>query len=226
MAYTWHFEVVWQYKEAIFFGLLTTLLMSIIVIVCSTILRTIIGTLRCTLKNKLVIKLLTYYVDVFRSIPKIVLMVWIFYALPITGINIPAFETATIALILVATAFVSEIVRSGIEAIPKGQIESAKILGYTKIQVIRYIILPQVFMRNMPQIINEFATIMKDTTLAVIIGVNELLHNISNAAVLSYRPLELYTILGILFLAIILPITILSKKLEFKERIKKRFVRT
>ena len=68
----------------------------------------------------------------------------------------------------------------------------------------------------------EFTTSMKDSTLAVIIGVNELMHNVSTAAVLSFRPMELYTVLGILFLLIILPISVLSKRLEFKELTKNK----
>lgn len=150
-------------------------------------------------------------------------MVWIFYAFPtLSGIQLPGFESALAALALISSAFVAEIVRGGIEAIPKGQIEAAEVLGMNRMQIITSIVLPQVFMMNAPAFMGEFTTSIKDSTLAVIIGVNELLHSTSTAATISYRPMELYTALGLLFLLVILPLSLLSKRLEFKEMVKAR----
>lgn len=77
-------------------------------------------------------------------------------------------------------------------------------------------------MRNVPALMGEFPTNMKDSTLAMIIGVNELLYVTSSVAILSYRPMELYTVLGLLFLILIIPLSMLSKKLEFGELLKKK----
>ena len=222
MEYLWHFEVVLQYLPTIIRGLAITVELSLISIAIALVLGTLLGVARVYAPNRSIRSALAALIEVLRAIPKIVLMVWIFYALPGLGVQLPAFETAVVSLGIVSAAFIAEIVRAGIEAIPKGQIDAAKSLGMNDLQIIRSIVLPQVFMRNAPAFMGEFTTSMKDSTLAVIIGVNELMHNVSTAAVLSFRPMELYTALGIMFLLIILPISVLSKRLEFKELTKNK----
>lgn len=220
--YNWHFEVVLKYQDAILNGLIVTLELSVLSIFIALIIGTTLGVLRVFSKDKNMRDILSAVIELLRAVPKIVLMVWLFYAFPlISGIHLPAFETALLSLSIVSSAFVAEIVRSGIESIPKGQIEAAKVLGMSNNQILLSIVLPQAFMRTAPAIMGEFTTTIKDSSLAVIIGVNELLHNVSSAATLSYRPMELYTVLGLLFLLIIIPLSLLSKKLEFKELIKK-----
>jgi polar amino acid transport system permease protein len=220
--YSWHFEVIWQYKDAFARGLITTLELTFLIIAIALILGTILGVARVFFPNQHIRKGIAILIEILRALPKIVLIVWVFYALPIlSSMQLPAFESAVVALSIVSAAFVAEIIRAGIEAIPKGQIEAAKMLGMHDVEIIRSIILPQVFMRNAPTLMGECTTIIKDSTLVVIIGVNELLHVTSDAAILSYRPMELYTVLGLLFLAIVIPLSWLSKKLEFKEMTKK-----
>lgn len=223
MEYIWHFEVVSQYKDAFVRGLVTTVELSLLSIAIALVLGTLLGVARVYSPSQHVRNALAALIEALRALPKIVLMVWVFYALPMLGgIQLPAFETAVFSLAVISSAFIAEIVRAGVEAIPKGQIEAAKSLGMSDFWILRSIVLPQVFIRNAPAFMGEFTTSIKDSTLAVIIGVNELLHATSNAAVLSYRPMELYTVLGILFLLTVLPLSLLSKKLEFKEIIKRR----
>lgn len=223
MSYIWHFEVVWQYKDAFVHGLITTIELSFLTIVIALIIGTTLGATRVFFPNKHIRNGIAALIELLRAIPKMVLLIWVFYALPMIGGNdFSAFESALISLSLVSSAFVAEIVRSGIEAIPQGQIEAARIMGMSEFQIITSIILPQVFMKNMPSFMNEFTTAIKDSTLAVMIGVNELLHATSDSAVFSYRPIELYTTLGIIFLLILIPLSLLTKKLEFKDIIKAR----
>ncbi len=221
MAYTWHFEAIAQYQEAFARGLAVTLELSLLAIAIALVLGTILGVARVFFPNKMVRQAIGALIELLRALPKIVAMVWIFYAFPaLSGVRLPAFESALAALAIISAAFVAEIVRGGIEATPKGQIEAAKVLGMSKLQIVTSIVMPQVFMRNAPAFMGEFTTSIKDSTLAVIIGVNELLHATSTAATISYRPMELYTALGLLFLLVILPLSFLSKKLEFKEIIR------
>jgi polar amino acid transport system permease protein len=223
MAYNWHFETAWQYKDAFTRGAVITLELSLLSIVIALVIGTLLGVARVFFPNYVVRKMLGLVIELLRALPKIVAMVWIFYAFPsISGIQLPVFESALVALSVISAAFIAEIIRAGIEAIPKGQLEAAKSLGMSKIETIKSIVLPQVFMRNAPAFMGEFSNLIKDSTLAVIIGVNELLHATSDAAILSYRPMELYTVLGLLFLVIITPLSLLSKKLEFKELVKVR----
>jgi polar amino acid transport system permease protein len=220
--YAWHFEVIFQYVDALIQGFLTTAALSLLTIAVALILGTLLGVARCYSSNHLSAGLAAL-IEILRAAPKVVMIVWFFYAFPVfTGIHFPPFETALLAMSLISSAFIAEIVRGGIEAIPKGQIEAARLLGMEDIQILKSIVLPQVFMRNAPAFMGEFSTTIKDSALATLIGVNELLHVTNNAAVLSYRPMELYTALGILFLLLIVPISLLSKKLEFKELTKTR----
>ena len=223
MAYAWHFEAVWQYKDAFARGLTVTLELSLLAIAIALVLGTVLGVARVYFPDKRARDALAALIEVLRALPKIVLMVWIFYAFPVlSGIRLPAFESALAALSVVSAAFIAEIVRAGIEAIPKGQIEAAKVLGMSQTQIITSIVLPQVFMINAPAFMGEFTTEIKDSTLAVIIGVNELLYVTNIGATVSYRPMELYTALGVLFVLVILPLSLVSKKLEFGKIVKKK----
>ncbi len=217
MGYVFEFGIVLQYHEALLKGLFVTLQLSFWAIVLATLIGTIIALSRSFYPNSPFQKPLGVFVEFFRSIPVLVLMVWLFYAFPIiTGIHFPAFETALLSLSLVSSAFIAEVLRAGLEAIPKGQLESAKLLGLSNFQTAVSIALPQAFYRNLPAIMGEYSSLIKLSPLAVILGVNELLHVTNTASILSYRPVEMYTVLGLLFLAIILPLSWLSKKLEFK----------
>jgi polar amino acid transport system permease protein len=220
--YTWHFEVILQYGDALLRGLVTTVGLSLLSMAIALVLGTVIGVARVYSPYVWTRRMLAGLIELLRAMPKIVLLVWLFYAFPVlSGVHLPPFETAIAAISVVSSAFVAEIVRAGIEAVPEGQVEAATTLGMSKLRTIRSIVLPQAFMRNAPALMGEFTVNMKDSAFAMIIGVNELLHTISGAAVLSYRPMELYTALGILFLVIIVPISLLSKRLEFKELTKK-----
>jgi polar amino acid transport system permease protein len=216
--YTWHPEVIFQYKEALIRGFITTAELSLLSIVIALVLGTFLGVARVYTTNKYIRTALSGLIEILRAMPKIVMLVWLFYAFPVlTGIRLPPFETAVVGLSIISTAFIAEIVRAGIEAIPKGQIESATSLGMSRLHTIRSIVLPQVFMRNAPAIMGEFSATIKDSAIAMIIGVNELLHVTNGVGVSTYRPMELYSALGLMFLLLIIPISILSKKLEFKE---------
>lgn len=223
MVYAWHFEAVWQYKDAFARGIAVTLELSLLAIAIALALGTALAIAKCFFPDKRVRTIVAGVIEVLRAFPVIVLIVWFFYACPIlTGVRLPPFESALLALSLIASSFMAEIIRAGIEAVPKGQLEAARVLGMSELQIIASIVLPQAFRRNAAAIMGECSTIIKDSSLAVIIGVNELLHVTSNAAVNSYRPMELYTVLGLLFLAIILPLSAASKKLEFKEIMRNR----
>lgn len=219
MPYAWNFAVIGQYSQGFANAFVVTIELSLAVIVIATVAGTLLGVIRS--RNTPLSKLAGVLTEFLRAIPKIVLIVWLYYAFPIlTGIQLPAFATAVIALSLISSAFVAEVVRAGIEAVPRGQVEAAQALGMGEKQTMLNIVLPQALMRSVPSLTGEYSTIVKDSSLAVIIGVGELLHATMNAGTISYRPLELYTFLGLLFIAIILPMSLLSKRLEFKNLVK------
>lgn len=217
MAYAWQFDVVGQFQAAFVSGLAVTLALSAATIVLATVVGIALAVLRLYAPHSGVRWVVGAWVELFRAIPILVLLVWTFYALPLlSGIRLDGFWTAVSCLVLVSSAFVAEIVRAGLQAVPKGQIEAARVLGYSRWQAVRHIVLPQALQRNLPALVGEYAATVKNTTLATIIGVNELLHVVADASSLSYRPVELYTALGLLFLAVLLPLSLLSKRLEKK----------
>jgi polar amino acid transport system permease protein len=215
--YVWHFEFILQYSDALIRGFVTTAELSLLSMLIALVLGTLLGVARIYSPSEWIRKTLAGLIEVLRAMPKVVVIVWMFYAFPVlSGINLPAFETAVAAISIVSAAFVAEIVRAGIESIPKGQIEAAQTLGMSKLQIVQSIVLPQAFMRNAPAFMGEFTVNIKDSAFAMIIGVGELMNITSGVALLSYRPLELYSVLGLLFLLLIMPLSMLSKRLEFR----------
>ena len=127
------------------------------------------------------------YVDVFRATPILVQLVWIYYALPILlGVQMGNITSASVGIGLHAAAYIAEIFRAGVASIDRGQSDAAKSLGMGYAEAMRRIILPQAVRRMVPPFINEFATLMKLTTLGSVLAVNELLHESENLINTTY----------------------------------------
>jgi len=156
------------------------------------------------------------YIEVFRCTPVLVQLVWFYYALPVlTGLEISAVAAATLCLSLYGGAFYSEIVRGGIISIDAGQTEAAKALGMTRLQLLRRVILPQAFKKMVPPLMNQSIMQLKNTSLLSVLAVPDLLYQGQVIAHDTYRPLELYTFIAIAYFAVLLPITIWAKRMEF-----------
>ncbi|MBI2631434.1 amino acid ABC transporter permease [Candidatus Pacearchaeota archaeon] len=214
VVYTWDFSVIFTYKEAILKGTLITLELTFF----SIILGSILGMRLCLMKlskNPILKYPAIAFIEVFQDLPLLILLIWLFYALPpLFGIHISAFLTALIGLSLNLGAFSAEIFRAGIISIPKGQRESSIALGLSKYQTMKDIILPQAKRVIIPPLTGRYIETIKLTSLASVIAVDELLHSGQNLISVSYRPLEVYTIIALLYLAIIVPLTLMLKKLE------------
>lgn len=114
------------------------------------------------------------YVTLFRGTPMLVQILFVYYVLPEFGVLIAPFWAASVAIGLNSGAYISQIIRSGISAVSIGQIEAAQTLGFTRFQTLRYIVFPQAFRVSLPSLGNELITLVKDSSLASIIGVMEL----------------------------------------------------
>lgn len=214
VVYTWDFSVIFTYKEAILKGTLVTLELTFFSIIIGSIIGMIICLMKLS-KNPILKYPAIVFIEVFQDLPLLVLFIWLFYALPpVFGINISAFSTALIGLSLNLGAFSAEIFRAGIISIPKGQTESSIALGLTKFQTMKDIILPQAKKVIIPPLTGRYIETIKLTSLASIIAVDELLHSGQNLISVSYRPLEVYTVIALLYLAIIIPLTLILRKLE------------
>ena len=155
------------------------------------------------------------YVEIFRSIPLLVLILWVYYGLPVVlGISLNPFTAGVVALALSDSAFEAEIFRAGIQSVDRGQLEAADSLGLTYYQKMRVIILPQAIRRILPPLGNQFVYMLKMSSLVSIIGLQELTRRANELTVTVYRPLEIYTVLVLEYLLLIIIFSWLVRRLE------------
>lgn len=156
------------------------------------------------------------YVEVVRAVPILVLILWVYYGLPVViGVTFTVFWSGVIALALSDSAFEAEIFRAGIEGVPKGQVEAAQTVGLSWAQTMRHVVLPQALRRILPPLGNQFVYMLKMSALVSIIGMQELTRRANELVVVEYRPLEIYTILVLEYLVLIL---IVSQGVRWLER--------
>jgi polar amino acid transport system permease protein len=155
------------------------------------------------------------YVETFRSIPLLVMILWVYYGLPVVlGISLNPFMAGIVALALCDSAFEAEIFRAGIQSIERGQIEAADSMGLNYVQKMWLIVLPQAIRRILPPLGNQFVYMLKMSSLVSIIGLQELTRRANELTVTVYRPLEIYTILVLEYLVLILIVSHLVRRLE------------
>jgi len=142
------------------------------------------------------------YVSVFRGVPLLVLLLFIYYFLAKFGLDIPALAAAVGGLALSTGAYQSEILRGAFNALPRGHAEAAAALGFPGPEIWRRILLPQALRISVPPLINEFILILKASSLVSVVGIAELTRVSMNIASLTYRPLEAYVGGGVFYLAI------------------------
>ena len=219
--YTWGWYVINPkldsgYDNILFLisGLNVTLIISSVSIFFSLIVGLIIS-LPGLSNNKYFKFINRVYVEIFRSIPLLVLLLWVYYGLPIIfNISLNPFIAGIISLALSDSAFEAEIFRAGIQSIGKGQRDAAKSIGLNKYNIFRLIIFPQAFKIILPAIGNQFIYVVKMSSIVSIIGLADLTRKANELVVSVYRPLEVYTFLIIEYLLLILIISFFIRRLE------------
>lgn len=144
------------------------------------------------------------YIDVFRSIPVLVLLIVIYYALPFVGVRLSPFGAATTALSLVSAAYSAEILRAGIEAVPRGQFEAADALGFGALRRMSDIVLPQAVKLVIPPLTSNAINVLKDTALASVVAMPDLLKQATQAQALAANPTPLIGA-ALIYVVILLP---------------------
>ncbi|TDX33224.1 amino acid ABC transporter permease [Rhodovulum visakhapatnamense] len=153
------------------------------------------------------------YIDVFRSIPVLVLLIVVYYALPFVGLRLSPFVSAMTALSLVSGAYTAEIFRAGIEAIPRGQFEASAALGLTARQTMIDVILPQAIRVVIPPLTNNSINVVKDTALASVVAMPDLLKQATQAQALAANPTPLIGA-ALIYLAFLWPLVALVSRME------------
>lgn len=156
------------------------------------------------------------YVEIIRAIPVFVAILWIYYGLPtlFPGLDIPVFWSGVIALSICETAFLAEIFRAGIQAIPKGQTEASQSISLSYYDTMRYVILPQAIRKILPAIGNQFVYMLKMSSLVSVIGIGELTRKANELNTTEYRALEIYSVLILEYLVLVLIVSAAVRWLE------------
>ncbi len=162
------------------------------------------------------------YIDVFRALPMLVVLIVIYYALPFVGIRFDSWTSAILSFSLVLAAYSAEVFRAGIEAVPKGQFEAAQSLGLHFIMTLRKVVLPQAMRMVIPPTTSNFVSMFKDTSLASVVAMPELLKEAQDAQALNANPTPLIGA-ALIYLALLWPMVRLVAYLE--ERAKKQHAR-
>lgn len=171
----------------------------------------------------------TVYVDAIRGVPLIVLAYFIYFGIPqavkmmgIAGFKLPALQAGTIALSMNCGAYMAEIFRAGIQSIDKGQMEAARSLGLTYGTSMKCVVLPQAFRVMVPSVINQFIITLKDTSILAIIGYPELTNMGKTISGNTFKSLETWAIVGIMYMIVIVSLSKLAKIVERKLKVEER----
>ncbi|WP_110927928.1 amino acid ABC transporter permease [Bacillus massiliglaciei] len=197
-------------------GLWVTLKVAFFAIILSFIIGGIVGTIRYA-KVPVLSQILAVLVETIRNLPLLLIIFFTYFALPEVQIKLEPIPAAIIALTIFESAMLSEIIRSGLKSIDKGQMEAARSSGLSYIQALRYIIIPQGIRRMVPPIVSQFISLLKDTSLAVVISLPELTHH----GQIIYGQSEKYLIPILLLVAIIYfiinySLSLVARRLEVK----------
>lgn len=219
--YTWGWHVVSPFDprgvaNLLFLaaGLWATISISVVSIVIAVVVGVAVA-LAGLSKSRLLRNANRAYVAIFRAIPLLVLLLWVYYGLPvIVGIQFGVFTAGVISLAMSDSAFEAEIFRAGIQSIHAGQWEAGRSLGLKNWQVMRLIVLPQAIRRILPALSNQFVYVLKMSSLVSVIGYQELTRRANELTLVEYRPLEIYTLLVIEYLVLIIVVSYFVGKLE------------
>lgn len=207
MPMTLDFSVLLRFSDALAYGLLTTLQLTILCIVLGVTLGFLIGLMRSS-RSVLVRALAGTFVEFFRGTPVLIQLFWIFFCLPLVlGFELSNFVSATIALTLYMGAITSETFRSSLKAVGSEQMDACVALGLPRRAQIVNVILPQAVLRAVPTLLSNCISLFKESALVSAVGMADLMfvgQNISNN---TARPVEVLTVVALIYFAIGFPLT-------------------
>ena len=213
LNYDWNFGRLLQYRSAFLSGTATTLLLASLVILIGTVLGVLVG---FALRNRWMKIGIYPAIDVVRALPPLVFILFMYYLLTrqVIGISVQAFWVCAIAMSLNLAAFTSDLVRSSIETVPAGIVDAGRSLGMSQSQVRRHIVLPHVLRSILPGMIVLYIGLLKMTSLASIINVREVVYTAQTVIANVSRSLEAWTVVGLIYVSIVVPATYGARRLE------------
>jgi polar amino acid transport system permease protein len=215
------FVTVFSFWRVLLTGLETTLYLTIIAIGGGTLVGLLVGLL-VTRKSRVLRLPLRLYLSVFRGTPLLIQLFMIYLGPGYFGIQLPLFEAAAIGFTLYSGAYIAEMVRSGIEAVPVGQVEAAYSLGMSYLQVTRRVVLPPAFKMITPALASWYLSLVKDTSIASIIGLSEIVGQSQIVIAATVKPFQVYAVVAAAYFVICFPISLGVSRLERRSRPEKR----
>ncbi|MBO2536861.1 amino acid ABC transporter permease [Rummeliibacillus suwonensis] len=197
-------------------GFFVTLKVAIVSIIASFVIAAFVGIIRYT-KIPILSQIFAVIVEIVRNLPLLLIIFFTFFALPEIGIEMSIEMAAIVALTIFESSMISEVIRSGLNSIEKGQIEAGRSSGLTYTQTLWHIVLPQALRRMVPPIVSQFISLLKDTSLAVVIALPELMHNaqVINAQNVNFI-IPIFILAAFMYWAVNYTLSIVARKLELK----------
>ncbi|WP_085592491.1 amino acid ABC transporter permease [Pseudomonas sp. B14(2017)] len=154
------------------------------------------------------------YVELARNTPLLIQLFFVYFALPSLGLKISGFAAAIITMTFMGGAYLTEVLRAGIEAVPRAQLESGRSIGLSKGQLLRHVVLPQAGILSLPALFANFIFLLKETTVVSAVAVPEILYTTKNYIALYYKTYEMLTVLTLLCVLLFLPLSLLLRYVE------------
>ena len=205
-SYQFRWDIIGQNLDFLLSGLQMTLIVSAITLVLAIIGGLIIALLDMSRFRALRLIGLSFG-ELIRNTPILVQILWVYYVLPMTlGINISAFTALVIGLTVYSSAFIAEVYRAGIQAVPKGHKEAAQVLGLSPSQTFIRIVLPQAIRMTLPPLAANFVQLIKYSSLGSVISVSEITRRGMELSASTFRPLEIFTFIAVVYFLICWPL--------------------
>lgn len=204
-AYDWDFQVVFDSMPLLLDGAVMTIKLAVVTMAISLVFGFLVALMRIS-KFRLLRIPAYLYTELFRTTPLLIQIIWFFFVMPETfGINLDIFLIGVIALTLNVSAFLAEIYRAGILSVDRGQREAALSTGMTEWLTMRRIVFPQAIRKVTPLIATIWISLFKDTSLVAIIGIHDLMFEGRAIALATYRPVETFTVLAVMYFILAYP---------------------
>jgi polar amino acid transport system permease protein len=218
MPYEWDFGTLLQYRGLVLWGALVTIGFTLATVVAGLLVGVVVALGRMTGRRWVSLPLVVL-VEAFRCTPVLVQLVWIYYALPVLiGVEMSPATASVLTLSLYGGSYYAEIIRGGIASIEMGQWDAGRALGLRALPLMRLVVLPQAVKRMIPPLVNQTILQLKNTALVSVIAVPDLLYQGQQITSATYRPLETYTVIAVVYFAMLFPLTRVAMWVERRMR--------
>lgn len=194
-------------------GFKFTIYASLLALVFSLIIGTLMAILQLS-HNRLIRSLAKAYVAFFRNIPLLIIVMFFYVVAPMYFYSFDGFQAGTIGLTIYTSAFIAETVRSGIQTVPKGQMEAGLSSGFSYAETMRYIVLPQAFKIVVPPLGNQFINLIKNSSILAMVAGLDLMYQGDLIASTTFNTFDTYIIVGLFYLVLTLPLSYLMNYLD------------